>query len=92
MAALLTALVRRPPPLPCRPPHRSLPTVYPVERENFNYAPVSLAGTLLLAVGSYPLFGRRYRGPAFDVEAFDAQILLDGQDASKAGHSKDVVV
>ncbi|KAF8071033.1 BAT1 [Scenedesmus sp. PABB004] len=53
----------------------SLPTVLPVSAGSFNYAPLTLVGTLGLAAAWYalPCIGgaARYAGPAFDVAAFE---------------------
>jgi len=59
-----------------------LPTELPVTLETFNYAPVTLAGTLILSIGWYifPKYGarNRYKGPEFDLAAFEAELLGEG--------------
>lgn len=59
----------------------SLPTEYPVTGDTFNTAPVTLFGTLILASLWYflPVIGARsrFKGPSFDVAAFEAAILQE---------------
>lgn len=68
----------------------SMPIEYPVTNETFNYACVTLGATLILAIGWYyvPRVGarKRYKGPSFDMAAFEARVLSGG------GAAKDVEV
>lgn len=67
----------------------SFPSEFPVTGDNFNSAPVTLAGVLLLAAGWYwlPVIGARgrFEGPAFDVNAFEARVMSgEGEGAEGA--------
>jgi hypothetical protein len=59
-----------------------------VSLETFNYAPVTLAGTLILSIGWYifPKCGarNRYKGPQFDLAAFEAEMLGGGGGGGKS--------
>jgi hypothetical protein len=63
----------------------SLPTEKPVTTETMNFAPVTLAGVLLLASMWYWVPGvgarSRYQGPKFDMEAFERDMLQQAADA-----------